>query len=130
MNSETGGERLNVLQCKFSAYLSWSQPFIHKLLEAVGEEVRNVVLCYRTENLDRFPVEDLVRIRARHLTEPRLAPQAADYLRERYRPDLIHAHLHEGAYGDTRILEPATAQEMHRQQFTHHPDMPGMTYGF
>ncbi|MFN2154776.1 MAG: serine hydrolase domain-containing protein, partial [Anaerolineae bacterium] len=40
------------------------------------------------------------------------------------------AHLHEGAYGDVRILETATAQEMHRQQFTHHPDMPGMTYGF
>jgi CubicO group peptidase (beta-lactamase class C family) len=40
------------------------------------------------------------------------------------------AHLHEGAYGDVRILETTTAQEMHRQQFTHHPDMPGMTYGF
>ena len=40
------------------------------------------------------------------------------------------AHLHEGAYGDVRILQAATAQEMHRQQFAHHPDMPGMTYGF
>jgi CubicO group peptidase (beta-lactamase class C family) len=40
------------------------------------------------------------------------------------------AHLHDGAYGDVRILEAATAQEMHSQQFTHHPDMPGMTYGF
>jgi CubicO group peptidase (beta-lactamase class C family) len=40
------------------------------------------------------------------------------------------AHLHEGAYGDARILEAATAQEMHRQQFTHYPGMPGMTYGF
>jgi CubicO group peptidase (beta-lactamase class C family) len=40
------------------------------------------------------------------------------------------AHLHEGAYGDIRILEPTTAQEMHRQQFTHHPELPGMTYGF
>jgi colanic acid/amylovoran biosynthesis glycosyltransferase len=87
------GRRLTVLQCKFSAYLSWSQPFIHQLLEAVGKEVRSVVLCYRTENLDRFPVEELVRLRARYLTEPRLAPQAADYLRERYRPDLIHAHF-------------------------------------
>jgi glycosyltransferase involved in cell wall biosynthesis len=88
-----GGRRLTVLQCKFSAYLSWSQPFIHELLEALGEEVRNVVLCYRTENLDRFPVEELVRLRARYLTEPGLAPQAADYLRERYRPDLMHAHF-------------------------------------
>jgi len=89
----TGTDRLTVLQCKFSAYLSWSQPFIHKLLAGVGEEVRNVVLCYRTEHLDRFPVKDLVRLRARYLTEPRLAPQAADYLRDRYRPDLIHAHF-------------------------------------
>jgi len=40
------------------------------------------------------------------------------------------AHLRDGAYGDVRVLETATAQEMHRQQFTHHPDMPGMTYGF
>jgi glycosyltransferase involved in cell wall biosynthesis len=85
--------RLTVLQCKFSAYLSWSQPFIHGLLAGVGRDVRNVVLCYRTENLDRFPVEELVRLRARYLTEPRLAPQAADHLRERYRPHLIHAHF-------------------------------------
>lgn len=85
--------RLTVLQCKFSAYLSWSQPFIHRLLAGVGDDVHNVVVCYRTENLDRFPVEDLVRLRARYLTEPRLAPQASDYLRERYRPDLIHAHF-------------------------------------
>jgi len=85
--------RLTVLQCKFSAYLSWSQPFIHELLAGVGDHVHNVVLCYRTENLDRFPVEDLVRLRARYLTEPRLTPQASDYLRKRYRPDLIHAHF-------------------------------------
>jgi glycosyltransferase involved in cell wall biosynthesis len=96
------GGRLTVLQCKFSAYLSWSQPFIHALLEALGKEVRNVVLCYRTENLDRFPVEELVRLRARHLTEPGLAPQAADYLRERYRPDLIHAHF--GWSGNAMLL--------------------------
>jgi CubicO group peptidase (beta-lactamase class C family) len=40
------------------------------------------------------------------------------------------AHLHQGAYGNTRILETVTAEEMHRQQFTHHPELPGMTYGF
>jgi hypothetical protein len=40
------------------------------------------------------------------------------------------AHLHEGVYGDVRILETATAREMHRQQFTHHPGMPVMCYGF
>ena len=33
------------------------------------------------------------------------------------------AHLHDGEYGNNRILEQATIQEMHRQQFTHHPDI-------
>ena len=40
------------------------------------------------------------------------------------------AHLHKGRYGDTRLLTEATAVEMHRQQFTHHPRLPGMAYGF
>jgi CubicO group peptidase (beta-lactamase class C family) len=40
------------------------------------------------------------------------------------------AHLQDGEYRDARILEAATVQEMHRRQFTHHPSMPGMTYGF
>lgn len=40
------------------------------------------------------------------------------------------AHLQQGRYGDARILHEATAQEMHRQQFTNHPRLPGVTYGF
>ena len=40
------------------------------------------------------------------------------------------AHLQNGHYGDVRILQEATAQEMHRQQFTHHPRLPGIAYGF
>lgn len=40
------------------------------------------------------------------------------------------AHLSAGQYGDARILQPETAQQMHRQQFTHHPLLPGFTYGF
>ncbi|MBN2391194.1 MAG: beta-lactamase family protein [Anaerolineae bacterium] len=40
------------------------------------------------------------------------------------------AHLQDGRYGETRILQAATAQEMHRQQFTHDPRLPGVTYGF
>jgi len=40
------------------------------------------------------------------------------------------AHLQEGAYEGGRILEGETAREMHRQQFTHHPSLDGMTYGF
>lgn len=40
------------------------------------------------------------------------------------------AHLQQGVYNGTRILQEETAREMHRQQFTHHPMLNGMTYGF
>jgi hypothetical protein len=40
------------------------------------------------------------------------------------------AHLQDGRLGDARILQAATAQEMHRQQFTNDPHVNGMTYGF
>ena len=40
------------------------------------------------------------------------------------------AHLQQGAYHGTRILQEETAAEMHRQQFAHHPMLDGMTYGF
>ena len=47
--------------------------------------------------------------------------------------DMAHfmiAHLQNGRYGNSRILEEETAQLMHRQQFTHHPKLPGITYSF
>jgi CubicO group peptidase (beta-lactamase class C family) len=40
------------------------------------------------------------------------------------------AHLQEGRYGDTHILQAATAQEMHRQHYASDPRLPGITYGF
>jgi CubicO group peptidase (beta-lactamase class C family) len=40
------------------------------------------------------------------------------------------AHLQDGRYGDTRILNETTAKEMHRQHFTHDPRINGMCYGF
>jgi CubicO group peptidase (beta-lactamase class C family) len=40
------------------------------------------------------------------------------------------AHLQEGRYGDTTILQPATAQEMHRRHYTSDPRLHGMAYGF
>jgi CubicO group peptidase (beta-lactamase class C family) len=40
------------------------------------------------------------------------------------------AHLEDGRYDDVRILQEATAQEMHRQQFTYDPRINGMCYGF
>jgi len=40
------------------------------------------------------------------------------------------AHLQEGRYEDVRILERGTAQQMHAQQFTHHPELPGLGLAF
>jgi hypothetical protein len=40
------------------------------------------------------------------------------------------AHLGNGAIDDRRILAAETAEEMHRQHTTTHPDLPGMAHGF
>jgi len=40
------------------------------------------------------------------------------------------AHLQDGRYGDVRILGEDVAQQMHAQQFTHHPELPGMGFAF
>jgi CubicO group peptidase (beta-lactamase class C family) len=40
------------------------------------------------------------------------------------------AHLQLGRFGDQRILEEATARQMHSLLFTADPRLPGMAYGF
>ncbi len=40
------------------------------------------------------------------------------------------AHLQNGRFGNQRILQEATAKEMHTQHFTNDPRVPGMAYGF
>jgi colanic acid/amylovoran biosynthesis glycosyltransferase len=85
--------RLAVLQSKFAAYLSWSQPFIHHLVTGLDPYVRNIIACNRTENLDRFPVKEVIRFPDRYLFEPRLAVLAAANVKKRFSPDLIHAHF-------------------------------------
>jgi CubicO group peptidase (beta-lactamase class C family) len=40
------------------------------------------------------------------------------------------AHLQDGQYKDTRILQASTAQEMHRRHYTQDPRGSGMAYGF
>jgi len=42
---------------------------------------------------------------------------------------LMRAHLSDGRLGTTRILSPESVQRMHAQQFTHAPELPGVTYG-
>ena len=40
------------------------------------------------------------------------------------------AHLDGGAYNGGRILKEETIKKMHKQHFTNHPDLGGMTLGF
>ncbi|CAH8245849.1 beta-lactamase family protein [Paenibacillus melissococcoides] len=40
------------------------------------------------------------------------------------------AHLQGGRAGERRILQKDTVERMHRQQFTQHPKLGGMTFGF
>ncbi|MFM6007502.1 MAG: serine hydrolase domain-containing protein [Sphaerospermopsis kisseleviana] len=42
----------------------------------------------------------------------------------------IMAHLQNGCYKNRQILYQTTALEMHQQQFTNDPRLPGFTYGF
>ncbi len=40
------------------------------------------------------------------------------------------ANLQEGQFNNRRILSETTTHQMHRQQFVHHPELPGSAYGF
>jgi hypothetical protein len=53
-----------------------------------------------------------------------LVTTAADMAR------FLIVHLHEGQYGETRILREETAREMHATQFRAYPGFDGMAYGF
>jgi CubicO group peptidase (beta-lactamase class C family) len=47
--------------------------------------------------------------------------------------DMAHfmmAHLNDGQFGTAQILQPATAELMHRQAFAATPPLPGMALGF
>jgi CubicO group peptidase (beta-lactamase class C family) len=59
-----------------------------------------------------------------------IAPPGSLYAKATDMAHFVIAHLQNGRYEDTRILEAETAQEMHRRQFTHHPQLAGWAYGF
>src|SRR5690625_7832840 len=40
------------------------------------------------------------------------------------------AFLQDGEYGDKQILQRETVEQMMTQQFSHHPNLDGMTLGF
>ncbi len=81
-----------VLQAKFGSWLSWSQPFVHRLVVGLDAHARNIVLCNRTENMHRFPVREICRVPTRYLIDPLRALRTAQGLR-RFQPDVMHAHF-------------------------------------
>jgi CubicO group peptidase (beta-lactamase class C family) len=42
----------------------------------------------------------------------------------------LSAHLQLGRLGEVQILQEETARTMHQRQFSHHPRLPGVTFGF
>ena len=77
-----------------------------------------------------YDIEDGSPIAAESAGYPREAPAAAGITTATDMARFMIAHLQDGRYGDARILEEATAKEMHDEQFTSHPRLDGMAYGF
>jgi glycosyltransferase involved in cell wall biosynthesis len=77
----------------FSTYLTWSQPFLHRLLAGLAPHVDNVVLCGRIENLEHFPLRHVIPVRSRSLLQPSEAMIPAAALQRAWRPDVLHGHF-------------------------------------
>lgn len=58
-----------------------------------------------------------------------IAPAGALYATATDMAHFMIAHLHNGRYGDFRILQEDTAREMHRRGVSNHPQLPRYTYG-
>ena len=82
-----------VLHGKFSSWLPWHQPFLADLLAGLDASHRNVVLCNRVENLERFARADVVELKSRALLQPAAAAVCAADLRSRFAPRLLHGHF-------------------------------------
>jgi glycosyltransferase involved in cell wall biosynthesis len=83
----------SVLHGKFSSWLPWHQPFLADLLAGLDGSFRNVVLCNRTENLERFPRPEIVCRKSRALLQPAAAAICAADLHARFAPALLHGHF-------------------------------------
>jgi colanic acid/amylovoran biosynthesis glycosyltransferase len=89
----TSDPRPTVLHAKFQGWLPWSQPFVHDLVMGMEADFRGVVLCNRTENLDRFPFPRLERVPFRVSVRPSHAALHAARLAKRWAPRALHAHF-------------------------------------
>lgn len=58
-----------------------------------------------------------------------IAPAGALYATATDMAQFMIAHLQKGRYGDARMLQEDTVEEMHRPGFSNHPQLPGYSYG-
>jgi CubicO group peptidase (beta-lactamase class C family) len=77
-----------------------------------------------------YDIEEGEPVASESLGYPRDAPAGAGITTATDMARFMIAHLQEGRYGEARILEAATAREMHARQFTNDPRLDGMAYGF
>jgi CubicO group peptidase (beta-lactamase class C family) len=77
-----------------------------------------------------YDIEDGSPVAAEFSGYARDAPAAAGITTASDMAAFMIAHLQDGRYGDARILEEATAKEMHERQFSNDPRLDGMAYGF
>ncbi|MBW2269951.1 MAG: glycosyltransferase family 4 protein [Deltaproteobacteria bacterium] len=82
-----------ILHAKFAAYLGWSQPFLHRLLQGLEAEAPGAVLCNRRENRERFQLPRHACVTSQALIRPAGAALVAEVLRQAWRPRLLHAHF-------------------------------------
>jgi CubicO group peptidase (beta-lactamase class C family) len=82
----------------------------------------NAVVGYRKE--------DGVYVRQPFEIDGGLVPAGGTVMATLEMAKFMIAHLHAGRYGDRQILEPATAELMHRTAFAPDPRLPGVALGF
>ncbi len=74
--------------------------------------------------------EDGVYVRQPFEIDGGLVPAGGTVMATLEMAKFMIAHLHDGRYGDRQILEPATAELMHRTAFAPDPRLPGVALGF
>jgi CubicO group peptidase (beta-lactamase class C family) len=77
-----------------------------------------------------YDIEEGEPVAGEFLGYPRDAPAASAITTATDMAAFMIAHLQDGRYGEARILEEATAQEMHARQFAGDPRLDGVAYGF
>lgn len=82
-----------IVHAKFAAYLGWSQPFLHHLVEGLNARYPGVVLTGRRENVDRFPLDDYLCVGRKWLVHPSSTWLVASHLERSFQPNLLHAHF-------------------------------------